>query len=48
MKTKYVSFPRESVGADGLPAEQSDIFSERYDPSTIKVCDFLPLYNFHS
>ncbi|XP_050939911.1 uncharacterized protein LOC103486911 isoform X3 [Cucumis melo] len=27
---------RESVGADGLPAEQSDIFSERYDPSTIK------------
>ncbi|XP_038906174.1 uncharacterized protein LOC120092051 isoform X2 [Benincasa hispida] len=28
---------RDSVGADGLPVERSDIFSERYDPSTIKL-----------
>ncbi|CAK9322753.1 unnamed protein product [Citrullus colocynthis] len=27
---------RDSVGADGLPVERSDIFSERYDPSTLK------------
>ncbi|XP_022983732.1 uncharacterized protein LOC111482260 [Cucurbita maxima] len=27
---------RDSVGADGLPEERSDIFSERYDPSTLK------------
>ncbi|KGN59632.2 uncharacterized protein LOC101203374 [Cucumis sativus] len=27
---------RDSVGADGLPVERSDIFSERYDPSSLK------------